>query len=132
MIRRMRAGIPVLDRIAPLRQPLNAAMKYSTPFVCDMTALSNEDRLRHRQLADFLSSMLQAVQEISDGYDFVFHFDPATYDALSQITLLEHACCPFFAISIHLKPDRQLIWQLTGTEGVKQFIRMEFVAWFEK
>jgi hypothetical protein len=107
-------------------------MNPSSPFVCDMTALSSEDRLRHRQLADFLLSMLQAIREIPDGYNFVFLFDQATYDALSQITLLEHACCPFFTIGTRLKPGRELIWQLTGTEGVKPFIQMEFAAWFRK
>ena len=107
-------------------------MKHSSPFICDMTALSKEDRFRHWQLADFLLSKLQEMREIPDGHEFLFQLDQATYDALSQITLLEHACCPFFEISIHLKPDSQLIWQLTGTEGVKQFIRMEFAAWFGK
>ena len=53
-----------------------------------------------------------------------------TYDALSQITPMESACCPFFTIAIRLEPGRRLFWRLTGPAGVKQFIRMEFAQWF--
>ena len=101
-----------------------------SPFACDMTALSSEERSRHQQLGDVLRSALRAVKELPDGYEFEFPFQTATYNALIQITPLEHACCPFFAISIRLTPGNQLVWQLTGSEGVKQFIRMEFAHWF--
>ena len=107
-------------------------MNSSRPFVCDMTALSVEQRSRHQQLADFLRSAVCAVRELPSGYEFEFVPEPATYDALSQITPLEHACCPFFEISIRLDQGGRLFWQLTGIEGVKQFIRMEFVHWFER
>jgi hypothetical protein len=101
-----------------------------SPFVCDMTALSKEQRLRHHELGNVLRSALSAVKELPDGYDFEFPYQPAIYDALTQITPLERACCPFFTISIRQAPGNQLVWQLTGSEGVKQFIRMEFAHWF--
>ena len=107
-------------------------MSQAAPFACDMTALSNEQRLRHRELGDSLRSALGAVKELPGGYEFEFPLQPSTYDALIQITPLEHACCPFFTISIRLAPGNQLVWQLTGGEGVKQFIRMEFASWFSK
>lgn len=102
-----------------------------TPFACDMTALSSEQRSRHHELGDILRSALSAVRELPDGYEFEFPLQPATYDALVQITPLEHACCPFFTIEIRLEQNR-LFWQLTGSEGVKQLILMEFAAWFKR
>jgi hypothetical protein len=71
------------------------------------------------------------VQELPDGYDFEFCMEPATYAALAEITLLEHACCPFFDVSIRLEREGgKLWWRLTGRDGVKPFIRVEFAPWF--
>ena len=106
-------------------------MNNVAPFACDMTALSSEQRSRHQELGDFLRSALRAVRELPDGYEFEFPFEPATYDALTEITPLEHACCPFFDIGIRLERDGgKLWWRLTGRDGVKTFIRAEFSPWF--
>jgi hypothetical protein len=94
-----------------------------------MAALSSEQRARHNELGVSLRSVLAAVREVSDGYEFEFPMTPNTYDALVELTPLEHACCPFFSISIVLRQST-LVWQLTGHEGVKQFIQQEFEPWF--
>ncbi|MGC2696645.1 MAG: hypothetical protein WA738_12740 [Candidatus Angelobacter sp.] len=101
-----------------------------SPFACDMTALSSEQRSCHQELGKLLRSALCVIEELPDGYEFEFSLQPAIYDALTQITPLEHACCPFFTINIRLDHNK-LYWQLTGSEGVKTFIRMEFAAWFK-
>jgi hypothetical protein len=95
-----------------------------------MTALSSEQRARHKELGISLRSVLAAVREIPDGYEFEFPMTPATYDALAQLTPMERACCSFFNISIVVRQDDKLLWQLTGIEGVKQFIQQEFEQWF--
>jgi len=96
-----------------------------------MTALSGEQRTRHHELAVFLQSSLVAVRELPDGYDFEFPWNPAAYEALAEITPLEHACCPFFDISIRIESESsKLFWRLTGREGIKPFIRAEFGVWF--
>jgi len=100
-------------------------------FVCNMNALSAEQRALHRQLEQQLQTALVQAHELPNGYDFQFHPDPEIYEALTRITPLEHACCPFFTISIRVEAAGALFWQLTGAEGVKQFIRMEFAPWFE-
>ena len=104
-------------------------VSHATPFACNMGALTPEQRSRHSHLAKQLRSMLRSFRELPDGFEFEFPFDSATYEALSELTPLEHACCPFFTIAIRLEQDN-LLWQLTGCEGVKQFIRMEFSEWF--
>src|SRR5712672_4607423 len=106
-------------------------MSSPTPFACDMTALSSEQSTRHHELAVLLQSSLVAVRELPDGYDFEFSWNPAAYEALAEITPLEHACCPFFDISIRIESEsNKLSWRLTGREGIKPFIRAEFRAWF--
>ncbi len=95
-----------------------------------MNALSREERLRHSELGGLLRAALLAVRELPDGYEFEFPMTPAAYDALTQLTPLEHACCPFFSISIVLRENDTLAWQLTGSEGIKQFAQQEFELWF--
>jgi hypothetical protein len=99
-------------------------------FACDMTALSIDQRSRHRALGNSLRADLSAVHELPNGYEFEFPLNPATYTALTKVTLLEHACCPFFGIVIRLEQGK-LFWQLTGTDGVKPFIQAEFAQWFK-
>ena len=102
----------------------------TTGFVCNMNALSPEQRVRHRQLEKLLRSALVAAHELSNGYDFEFRKHKTVYAALTEITPLEHACCPFFTIRVGREQAGALFWQLTGSEGVKQFIQMEFAEWF--
>jgi hypothetical protein len=95
-------------------------MNNSSPFVCDMTALSNEQRARHHELAALLQNWLAAIQELPDGYNFEFPWSLDTYSTLAEITPLEHACCPFFDISLRIESEsNKLCWRLTGREGIK-------------
>ncbi|MCU1331441.1 MAG: hypothetical protein JWM08_433 [Candidatus Angelobacter sp.] len=96
-----------------------------------MTALSGKQRTRHHELAGLLESSLVAIHELSNGYDFEFPWSPAAYEALAEITPLEHACCPFFDIGMRIESEsNKLFWRLTGGEGIKPFIRAEFAASF--
>jgi hypothetical protein len=107
------------------------AMSSPAPFVCDMTALTGEQRSRHQELVALLQSSLAAIRELPDGYDFEFPWESAIYAALVEITPLEHACCPFFNIGIRIESEsNKLFWRLTGREGIKPFIRAEFGKWF--
>ena len=106
-------------------------MKDVVPFACDMSALSSEQRSRHRELGEMLRSALCSVRELTDGYEFEFVSDHANYQALTEFTPLEHSCCPFFDVSIRLEREGgKLWWRLTGKDGVKPFIRAEFGSWF--
>ncbi len=95
-----------------------------------MNALSPQQRSQHHLLGETLRSSLISTEELPNGYEFQFPLNHELYSALTQLALLEHACCPFFVVSIRLDQE-QLFWQLTGNEGVKQFIRMEFADWFK-
>jgi hypothetical protein len=102
-----------------------------TAFACDMTALTVEQRQRHQELGKALRASLLGAHEMADGYDFEFAPVPANFQALAELTPLEHACCPFLDVSIRLeRHGGKLWWRLTGSDGVKPFIRAEFSPWF--
>lgn len=121
-----------LRRAVAQAQPnASSPTKTGSPFYCNRTALTAEQRQRQRELGQTLRASLLGVQELADGYEFEFVPDRANYQALAEFTPLEHACCSFFDISIRLEREGgKLWWRLTGREGVKTFIRAEFVPWF--
>jgi hypothetical protein len=109
----------------------SSAKKQESPFFCNRTALTAEQRQHQQELGKTLRSALLGVQELGDGYEFEFVPSHANYQALAEFTPLEHACCPFFDVSIRLEREGgKLWWRLTGREGVKPFIRAEFGPWF--
>lgn len=118
-------------RRAVAQASAKTAGKTESPFFCNRTALSPEQRHRQQELGKLLHSALLGVQELSDGYEFEFVPDSANYQALAEFTPLERACCPFFDVEIRLEREGgKLWWRLSGREGVKTFIRAEFGPWF--
>ena len=123
----------VSERQAAAQRPNSANPKGETPFYCDRTALTPEQRKRQLELGKMLRSSVLGIQELPDGFEFEFPYDAANYQALTEFTPFERACCPFFDISIRLEHEGGKIWWgLTGREGVKQFIRAEFSPWIKR
>jgi hypothetical protein len=122
----------VSEQQVAAQRPNSANPKAETPFYCDRTALTPEQRKRQQELGKILGSALLGIQEIADGFEFEFSYDAVNYQALTEFTPLERACCPFFDISIRLEREGgKLWWGLTGREGVKQFIPAEFSPWIK-
>lgn len=123
----------VSERQAAAQRPGSASDKPETPFFCDRTALTPEQRKRQQELSKILHSAVLGIQELPDGFEFEFPSDASNYQALTEFTALEHACCPFFDISIRLEREGgKLWWRLTGRDGVKQFIHAEFSPWIKR
>lgn len=123
----------VSERQAATQRSNSTNRKGETPFFCDRTALTPEQRKRQLELSKILRASVLGIQELPDGFEFEFPYDPANYQALTEFTPMERACCPFFDISIRLeREDGKLWWQLTGREGVKQFIRADFAPWIKR
>jgi len=123
----------VSERQAAAQQHSSAKTKPETPFFCDRTALTSEQRKRQQELGKILGSSVLGIQELPDGFEFEFPSDSSNYQALTEFTPLERACCPFFDISIRLEREGgKLWWRLTGRDGVKQFIHAEFSPWIKR
>jgi hypothetical protein len=105
-----------------------------SPFACDRSALSAEQRKRHfDELGPQLRSLVKGLHELSDGYEFQFQADPATIQLVAEWAAGEHACCPFFDIDLRLEREHGAFWlRLSGREGVKEFIKADFGKWFKQ
>ena len=124
----------IVSELHAAAQPISSANnKPETSFFCDRTALTPEQRKRQQELGKALRSSVLGIQELPDGFEFEFPYDPSNYQALTEFTPLERACCPFFDISIRLEREGgKLWWRLTGRDGVKQFIHAEFSPWIKR
>jgi hypothetical protein len=110
-----------------------AAATPESPFACNRTALNPEQRRRHfDELGPQLRSLVVQARERSNGYEFQFPGDSATYRLVAEWTAGEHLCCPFFDIDIRLDREGGATWlSLTGRSGTADFIRVDFKAWFQ-
>jgi len=88
----------------------------------------------HRQWFPRLNSMntrqlialVEDVHELDDGYAFRLPNDADTFLQVAQFIVSERQCCPFFNFTLELGAMNGPLWlQLTGQEGVKQFLQTE-------
>jgi hypothetical protein len=97
-----------------------------SPIACDMNALTSVQRQRYDAIARLLQQERQGVEETSDGYAFRFLPDAETIRNVNDFVILERLCCPFLAFTIQIESDGGPLWlNLTGREGVKEFLRAE-------
>jgi len=103
-----------------------------SPFACDRAALTPHARKRHfDERGPALKVRVKSIRELNDGYAFEFPHDTETFQLVSEWVAGERLCCPFFDIDVHVEREHGHLWlRLTGREGVKQFIRSDFAAWF--
>ena len=112
---------------------LSTSAHANSPFACDIQALTPEQRRRHfEELGPQLRSLKKSVHELPDGYEFEFPADPNTFAMVTEWSIQERVCCPFFDIDIRLEHDGgPLRLRLTGSEGTKEFIKSEAGLWLE-
>ena len=108
-----------------------ASTSSNSPFACDIMALTAEQRKRHSgELGPMLRSMKKSVRELPDGYEFEFPADANTYALVTEWSIQERTCCPFFDIDIRLDREGGPLWlRLTGRDGTKQFIQSDAAPW---
>jgi hypothetical protein len=97
-----------------------------TPLVCNIRALTTEQRARHRALAQDLFADRSRVQELSDGYALRLPLETDWAQRVAEFMTLEHRCCPFLQLGLSLEPnanDMQL--RLTGTPEAKALLSAE-------
>ena len=98
-----------------------------SPFACNVSGISAEQRPRYMALAKKLESTKQAVRELPDGYAIRFSVESSTIQDLAEFISYERLCCPFFDLELVVEREGGPAWlRLRGREGVKEFIRSEF------
>ena len=105
-----------------------------SPFACDTSALTPEQRKRHfDELGPALRALRKGVRELPDGYEFQFPSDQKTYEMLTEWAHQESLCCPFFDINVRLDREGGPLWlRLTGREGTKDFIKVDGAKWIKQ
>ena len=94
-------------------------------FSCNMSALTKSERARYAKLTGALLEAAQETSELKNGY--AFRFPPATLMTVSEWVGFERKCCPFFTFELEVARDNgPVTLRITGSEGVKAFIRAEF------
>ena len=102
-------------------------MNAQTGFYCNTKALSAEERVRHEALTKKLLAKRQETVETEKGYEFQYSPAEVSVAEVAEWVVAESKCCPFFDFHIDLENEGTLVClRLTGTGGVKQFIRAEF------
>jgi hypothetical protein len=102
--------------------------KHVSPLACNALALSPEVRKRHfEEVGPALLKLKKSTRELSDGYEFEFPTDRATYQLLTEWVIEERLCCPFLDINLHFNREDGPLWlRLTGRPGTKEFIKEDF------
>ncbi len=97
---------------------------HELPIACNINALSATQQERRATLAGQLHNAVSQVQELPDGYMFSYSAD--LYFTLTEFVSLERQCCPFFTFRVTVEHDNgPLGFQITGRDGVKEFIQEE-------
>jgi hypothetical protein len=103
------------------------AMTTQSGFYCNIKALSANERARHKELTEKLMSSRTDTVEIEKGYEFQYSPAKVAVAEVAEWVVMESKCCPFFDFHIDLEKEGQLVClRLTGREGIKAFIRLEF------
>jgi len=120
------AGLLAQGPVITVRPEMQTTTTQSK-FYCNVKALTLEERARHKQLGDKLAAERRKIVEGPIGYEFQFSPKTVSLAELAEWVVAESKCCPFFDFHIDLEEDGSLLClRLTGTEGIKAFIRVEF------
>src|ERR1700730_8979937 len=104
-----------------------ATISVDGEFYCNIKALSMKERARHKELTEKLLAARNETIETEKGYEFQYSPDKVTIAEVAEWVVAESKCCPFFDFHIDLENQGRLVClRLTGSEGIKDFIRTEF------
>lgn len=98
-----------------------------TPFACNPSALTKDERIRYSALTKQLIASKQEVQELPDGYALRFASNAENIKDVAEFIIYEKLCCPFFDFDLSVERNNGSLWlKLKGLEDVKEFIKSEF------
>jgi hypothetical protein len=74
-----------------------------------------------------LVQSVQDVQEVSNGYEFMFPNESDLILKIAEFISNEQLCCPFLKFSLNIVSNNEPIaLSLTGPFGTQEFLRAEF------
>lgn len=96
-------------------------------FYCNIKALTPAARARLKELGEKMATARTATVETAKGYEFQYSPAKISLAEVAEWAATESKCCSFYDFHIDLEEQGKLIClRLTGSEGIKAFIRSEF------
>ena len=91
---------------------------------CKLT--TPELQQRKKTVVAELKNMLLEKTELENGFKYKFDGSDKMLDLLNSFIKTERLCCDFFVFNLTASSDSSFAWlELTGPEGVKDFIKYE-------
>ncbi|HTE31264.1 MAG TPA: hypothetical protein VK666_12875 [Chryseolinea sp.] len=100
-------------------------MKRTTTAEMTCKLTSPELRKRKEEVIEVLKLKIVKKVELKNGYRFYFDGTDETLDSLNSFVKTERLCCDFFNFGILVSSDSTAALEITGKEGVKEFIKTE-------
>jgi hypothetical protein len=101
-------------------------MPEEIPVAC---CLSNEEfRVRESTLLVQFKALVNATEELADGYSFQLPGDKKPLTLVAEIIIVERECCPFLRFQLTAEPSMGPVNLLiTGPSGTKVFLKAHFL-----
>ena len=104
-------------------------MNSDTPLVCNMNVFTPEQREAHILKTIELTQFIQSVQEVENGYEFIFPNETDFISWLAEFISNERLCCPFLKFTLTISPGSESITlSLSGPIGTQEFLKAEFAG----
>lgn len=96
-------------------------------IACNLNVIAADQRDQHIQTVREVFAAFQEFKELPNGYAFRLPTESAVMVKAAEFIANERLCCPFIEFTLDIEPNAGPIWlRLTGSEGVKAFIPIEF------
>jgi len=99
--------------------------KADLPLVCDLNALTSEERGRRQMILEAVARTIIERNELANGYELTFDASRLDLAALGEWIALERRCCPFLHFRLDIESAGKTALALTGGPGVKEFLNAE-------
>jgi hypothetical protein len=98
--------------------------KKETTFKCNLTTPEFRER-KATAIAD-LKKIIKRKKELKNGYAYKFPGSDEVVAKLNDFIKTEKECCDFFTFNLTVSKNKSNAWlEITGEEGVKEFIKTE-------
>lgn len=97
--------------------------KIKPSFTCKLTTPQLQRR-KATLINEIKNAALHKI-ELTNGYSYKFDDSDYSNDLLSEFVKTERQCCDFFKFNISVNNDSSIFLNITGAEGVKDFIAEE-------
>jgi hypothetical protein len=107
--------------------PTDTTAQSEVIIACNPNAIAAEKRERWLEVATQMYGAVQEVQELPDGYAFRLPSGPDMLLIIAEDLNYDRLCCPFIHYTLDIEPNEgPFRLRFTGSEGVKEFLRMSF------